>query len=102
MFDPILTVDAAIDRLNELLVLDPDLINNLVEKRWPANEAILNHPTVQVGEHQDVGLLGLLNGLFGVDERNRGPITAMYDQYNRIQEFGRTDILQAPPLVVTP
>ncbi|MFA5572280.1 MAG: hypothetical protein WDA42_04170 [Candidatus Bathyarchaeia archaeon] len=56
--------------LNTLLTLDPTATRNLVEQRIPCNDALANHPTVQVMVEDgktSVGLLGVLNGLCGSD-----------------------------------
>ncbi|MDO8715320.1 MAG: hypothetical protein Q7J73_00660 [Dehalococcoidales bacterium] len=64
--------------LNELLEIDRDAISNLIASRVECNEKLSNHPTVQVGTREDgkyeVGLLGILNGLFSVDENEYGEI----------------------------
>lgn len=59
----------AVRFLNELARLDPVAMLALVGQRVPCNQAIVDHPTVQVTDHAghpEVGLLGVLNGLFGV------------------------------------
>ena len=59
------------DFMNELIKLDPEAIYNLIRARVPVNDGIANHPTAQVcaikdqPERYDLGLLGVLNGLFG-------------------------------------
>lgn len=70
--------------LNELNKLDPEWTADLVRHRWPANEEIAEHPSVQVlskpwrGEKAnepltyrfEAGLLGFLNGLYGANEES--------------------------------
>lgn len=91
-----------LDYLNELLALDYDFVAALCTNRVPCNRAIATHPTVQVGlvhpggaaalkgsavdldlmEHPvwEAGLLGVLNGLVGIDEESGyGPIAAILD-----------------------
>jgi hypothetical protein len=54
------------DLLNEALVLDRPAVAALIANRVPCNEALADHPTIQVGVQHGgfhVGLLGLLNGL---------------------------------------
>ena len=62
--------------LNELLYLDYDFIHNLISTRVTCNKAVADHPTVQVQQFDNdkpkAGLLGLLNGLFGVNLAGRG------------------------------
>ena len=60
----------AVAYLNELVRLDRPAMHALVESRVPCQEALADHPTVQVvsdGEDAVVGFLGVLNGLFGTD-----------------------------------
>ena len=71
-----------VDYLNDLRERDPAAIHALVETRTPCNEALADHPTCQVaieGSQASVGLLGVLNGLCGVDSQGWGPIAAHYD-----------------------
>lgn len=74
--------------LNQLTSLDPQAMNGLVKARTICNSKLAQHRTVQVQQHKnkvdyEVGLLGILNGVFGVfpsgKNKGRGPITAMID-----------------------
>lgn len=89
------TPDDAITYLNELVKLDPKAMNALVETRHPCNQALADHPTAQVatsnGGLASVGLLGILNGLFGVDEDGWGPITANFDNDGALTNFTKTE-----------
>lgn len=76
-----ISLDEAIDFLNSLISLDKAAVAALIANRVPCNEQLANHPTVRVtaqhgGYH--VGLLGILNGLFGdessAEEHERAPI----------------------------
>ena len=77
------TVQAAIDLLNEASQLDPLAMRSLVEYHVPCDYTLADHPTVQVDctENGDpiVGMLGIINGLFGVDENAQGKITGVWD-----------------------
>lgn len=77
------TVDDALAYLNELVKLDPRAMHSLVECRHLCNQSLADHPTAQVatsnGGIASVGLLGIINGMFGVDEDGWGPITANFD-----------------------
>ena len=84
-------VNIAIDYLNSLLLLDRDAVTALVMHRVPCNEKIINNPEIQTLTEDgvsSVGLLGILNGLFGLDEDNRPFIVAEvnYDD-NKIEKF---------------
>lgn len=64
-------LDEVIAFLNELLKVDSAAVKALIDARVSCNTKLANHPTVQVmqgshnKEHCKVGLLGLLNGIFG-------------------------------------
>jgi len=81
------TIDEVIQFLNEVTEIDRSAMTALLETRVPCNQALADHPTVQVqasNGQNSVGFLGILNGLFGVfdDEPNKGwgGITAVYDK----------------------
>lgn len=76
--------------LNEAVKLDPAAMHALVESRVPCNEALADHPTIQVSVYDErtgeptpgqfkVGILGILNGLFGTDSAGWGCITANFE-----------------------
>ena len=76
-----ISIDEAVGFLNRLISLDKAAVAALIANRVPCNEQLANHPTVRVtaqhgGYH--VGLLGILNGLFGdessAEEHERAPI----------------------------
>ena len=82
---------ACVEMLNEIHRLDPTVMPKLIAFRVPCNEALANHPSVQVGvakenlgtpEQYIVGFLGILNGIFGVREDGYGFIGAEYDGKN--------------------
>ena len=72
-----ISVDQVIDYLNELLQIDRCAMGALVSNRVPCNEAMADHESVQVlgvnGGHI-VGMLGIINGMFGVDGNGYGQI----------------------------
>ncbi len=80
------TACAVVEVLNRALKADPGAINELFDYRVPCNEALTDDPTVQVrsghglaGQKGTVGVLGLINGLLGVDENGWGYVRAVYD-----------------------
>lgn len=90
-----LSVDEAIEFLNSLIALDAEAITELVETRAACRgNALADHPTVQVHvvspALSTVGILGILNGLFGVDDKGWGPITATFEANGQISSFSRT------------
>jgi len=79
-----ITVDEVIALLNSMVKADPEATEALVEQRVPCNETLADHPTIQVvggeGPNQPkVGLLGVINGLFGADATGWGPIAAQFE-----------------------
>lgn len=87
-----------IGSLNEYLGLDQEAMASLVEFRVPANDSLLNHPSVQVavdeGSSPMVGILGILNGILGVIPGSQvGYITAVFDdQNNKLLRFELTKL----------
>jgi len=91
-----------IDSLNEIAKHDPVAMGKLIEARVPCNEALADHPTVQVDAHEGsptVGLLGILNGLVGtIDDgpkKGWGLITAVCEDGGSCRLFRRTDAQKA-------
>lgn len=83
-----ITIDEVIELLNEVVKLDQLAITDLVNSRVPCNLALADHPTIQVGKLESfsdpdrkwrVGLLGLLNGFFGIAEDGYGTIAANFE-----------------------
>jgi len=75
--------------LNELVAMDPKAVELLIEHRVPCNEALANHPTVQVRGNSTVGFLGALNGLFGAYGDGWGSIAAVFEDDGRLVGFER-------------
>lgn len=79
--------------MNELTDLDRAAVAAMLSHRTPCNEALANHPTVQVASRNgghDVGIMGVLNGLCGIHADGFGPIGAVYNQptsEHRFEEF---------------
>lgn len=74
------------DYLNSLVALDPNAIAVLISNRTVCNQALADHPTVQVWEQNggfNVTMLGVLNGLAGMHEdgpnKGFGGIAAYFD-----------------------
>jgi hypothetical protein len=88
--EPSVSLSRALTVLNEALQADPQTISALMNHRVICNEALANHPTIQVGIYEGeykVGLLGLLNGLFGIQENKTGYIGAITDAQHQVLEF---------------
>lgn len=90
MIKETVTLNEVIDFLNELVEVDAPAVAALIANRVPCNEQLADHPTVQCGAQHGgfhVGMLGILNGLFGIHEgeyRNGwGAITAVFDDNDK-------------------
>jgi len=86
-----ITIKNVCDILNELIKLDQKCAETLVSQRVPCNESVADHPTIQVhqppGEKPSVGLLGILNGLFGIQDDGFGALCAEFDDDNKLRRF---------------
>ena len=88
----------AVKVLNEALAADPIAVNALMRMMVPVNELLAAHPSIQVGKGSDMGgefddayymrPLGLINGLFGVNDDGWGYIFAETDDKGNIVRFG--------------
>jgi len=77
------TIDEVITYLNELITIDTLAMAALIANRVPCNYEMAIHPTVQVHTQHGgylVGLVGIINGMFGVDDNNWGPITWVFEE----------------------
>lgn len=96
------TADDAVALMNEALQLDPVGFSDLVGARVPCNTALGDHPTIQCGASEDrtectVGLLGVINGLFGVADDHHGAIAAIANDDGDIEAFVRHRIAPEKP-----
>jgi hypothetical protein len=96
MWKETVSIDEAIALLNEAVASDPAAMKSLVETRVRCNVALGGHPTIQVtfGDSPAevrVGLLGIINGLFGVREVDGyGRVQAVFDKGGSILCFQKT------------
>lgn len=83
-----LDIIRAVEFLNQLLAMDVHAVCTLFSIRVSCNKQVIDHPTVQVTEDGQLGLLGLLNGLAS---RHGEFIAAEYDddddRYVHIRRF---------------
>jgi hypothetical protein len=81
--------------LNELLLVDDIATSALFSVRVPCNHDMRKHKSVQVGllgkSFPIVGMIGILNGLFGADSDGWGKISAEYGDNGLITEFRLLD-----------
>jgi hypothetical protein len=91
--------DLIIERLNEISKRDPVAFGKLIEARIECNEALADHPSVQVSNHEPglakVGVLGIINGLIGtIDNGPRkgwGLVTVACEDDGSVVRFQRTN-----------
>ena len=79
MFKKSVTPEEVVEFLNELVKIDEEAVTNLLQSRVYCNGELADHETVQVDGFSEpgktkVGLLGVLNGLFGVNDKGAGCI----------------------------
>lgn len=81
-------LEFAVEVLNQALERDPKAISTMMTQRFDCNKALTEHPTIQTGE-RDLGVIGLINGLFGVDKDGRGFIAGIWetDQNNGLDRL---------------
>ena len=84
------TPEHAVRVLNRAVEEDQDAVTALVGTRLPCNGELAADATIQVGRSAasaerpatyEVGFLGVLNGIFGVDEHGWGAIVAHLDEW---------------------
>lgn len=66
-------LQSIVDLLNEVLEINPEALLALLKVKVPCNDALADHPRIQVGvgefdSHFSLGFLGLLQGLSNGDE----------------------------------
>jgi len=86
------SVDDIIRILNSAVSDDKNAINELVNTRVVCNKKLADHESIQVGKIDGkyrVGILGILNGIFGVDENEWGVIAAEFDKEKKLVRFIR-------------
>ena len=92
MIKETITPQNVVDLLNELLKIDYACVWSLTRNRVICNEELKKHPTIRIHHYKgeefpSVGLIGILNGLFGVDEEGYGCIGYNMDG-GKIVRFG--------------
>lgn len=87
--------------LNEAVELDKAALHKLIEFRVRCSKALADHPMIQVRTTQEsnntgaamlvdvhrVGLLGILNGILGVDEFEQAYLAGNYDDEGKLTNF---------------
>jgi hypothetical protein len=80
--------------LNSLVEADPLAIRAMLCIRIPCNEELADHPTAQIdGEWPQgytVGVMGIINGIFGIDDDGCGKISYTMNKDGSNLRFIRT------------
>ena len=82
MLKDFVTIDDVVELLNDAVDKDPEAIYKLAVNRVPCNAMLADHPTIQVGKFGDeykVGLIGILNGIFGIADDGFGAIAGDFE-----------------------
>lgn len=92
--------------LSQLVVLDRSFVEKLIDQRVLCNDAIADHPTVQVGEKRGrnyAGILGVLNGFLGTIDAGPmagwGALTAIYEGGHLVRFEVRMTTSSPPDLI---
>lgn len=101
------SINEVIQFLNELLLIDSEAINKLLTIRVSCNKNLADHETVQVFKAPlkvkpacadepktipVVGILGILNGMFGINSDKFGPIMILIERKTgKAIKFGLID-----------
>ena len=83
-------IQEVIEYLNALLIVDRLAIETFFNIRVLCNDKMAKHPTVQVGKLANrhvFGIIGILNGLFGVNEKGWGCFGVDLNEDNSIKCF---------------
>lgn len=93
-----ITMEEVVAFLNNLLQIDCIAMSELVGTRVRCNPNMADHPSVQVMARNDpetgevgdfrVGIFGILNGMFGIQEDGMGPMLYLIeDNTNKVIKF---------------
>lgn len=81
-------IDHAIRVLNEAFELDPNSLQFLFAQSIRVNNALAEHPTIQIGENNMLSLIGLICGLFGIQADGNGFVAKVVEkQSGRLRGF---------------
>lgn len=90
-----ISVKDVINILNEVVEKDPEAANSLFGHRVECNKKIADHPTIQVSMYPPdntpkIGIIGILNGMFGIQKDGFGALAAEVDDNGKIIQFVET------------
>ena len=80
---PLVSPKDAVAVLNRALAADKDAMRRLSDFRVMCNDELADDPTIQVRKEESgncsVGLIGILNGIFGIQDNNYGYLAGSYE-----------------------
>jgi hypothetical protein len=93
-----ITIKQALKVLNRAVKADPIAMAQLADRRVWCNKELADDPTIQVQSDEHgfrVGIIGLVNGMFGTDKEHWGTIAATFEvicprDHNHEQTEGET------------
>lgn len=101
------TVDEVIAILNRAIDEDIIAMTALFGVRVKCNEDLSNDPTIPVRSHEDdsvtVGVMGIINGLFGYDDKTGDGVImgtgkeGALDRFIRVDHSKRQDLTRSEP-----
>lgn len=86
----VVSVKDVVTRLNLLLKKDPDTVQRLVEKKVRASPELVQAPDMPILDGRGtpkLGVVDLLNAIFGVDLKGYGPVMPCYNENERLVSF---------------
>lgn len=100
------TPEDAVAVLSRALEADPEAITALFRTRVECNDKLSDDPTIQVklipesGGRCEIGLIGIINGIFDIREDGRGYICMFNGTDGTLTHFGITPpkVLDPPPV----
>lgn len=101
MLKETVSIDDVLEVLNRIVNTDPQAAHDLIETRVDCSDALAKDPTIQVAKKEvamlgttakfySVGILGVLNGIFGVHDDNYGAIQVTMEDDGTVVGFSLT------------
>lgn len=92
-----ITLPEIVDFFNEIYVADPKAVRALLLAAFACNRKLAAHPRMvitHVNRKPAIGMMAILNSLFGVDEEGIGPLSVV--ENGRTLRFSHTRIFEQP------
>lgn len=87
-----ISIAETVEYLNSLLAADPLAMRAMLRTLTICNNTLAEHPSAQVwdcGDTAAIGLMGVINGLFGIDDNGWGAIAYCIDDESQVTAFVR-------------